>query len=563
MDNQSENFSKEQSPAETVNFFKRHERPLWAALITLAVAVAATLTYVLFFRSSAPPAQWEGDAKLTIEAPASTPSGSEVSYRIRVENRSGTQLGELSLELFYPTGFTLLDSTPDAQEDGARRFALRDLAPGRETMVVVVGRLSGDLQEIKTLSAKLRYVPQNFRSPFVAEASGRTLIEAPALTMRLNSPVHLVSGQNITYELLVTNVSDQVFSDLVANFIFPEKFILPVGEGADIPIPELAIGQSRTVTVKGKLPADPGTDSLVEAALKRPGPGGEQVTVGRAYAFTKILPSPLAVSHALTVAKSEIGIPDRLEFSVQYENQSQTGLNNVAIAVVFSSFANSSTGAAASAFSLLEVTSETGQKKGATLLWAPGNNKDLAVVTPGETGRFNYMVNIPARLAETLYKNPLLSTRIEYVADELTEPISGNSLSYPIGTNLGVLASAKAVSGDTYLVELTLTNSVNDADGTELVAIIPGVNSVFDYTSVSPAEERANAEFNPSSGILRWRLGEVFAFSGAFHAPRKLSFLLTTPDRILLRDIQATGKDRFTGRETQSNKIPVLQSNGF
>ena len=488
------------------NWVQRYQTPVWLSLIALAVAVAGVLTYLLFFRTTEKPQEFQGDAKLTIDAPASIPSGSEISYRIRVENLSNTTLTGLSLELLYPQEFELIDTTPDPGESAARRFDLSDLQSGKDTTVVVVGRLQGGLQELKTLNAKLYYIPQNFRSTFVAEAKGVTEIEASALTVRLNSPAQLVTGQNITYELAVTNVSDESFSDLTAHFIFPEKFVLPQDAKADIPLPPLAVSQTRSVRVAGKLMADPGTDSLVEVELRRPNQAGESVTVGRAYAFTKVQPSPLAISHGLVTPRTEIVIPDRLEYQVRYENQSDTGLNNVAIAVVFET----------PVFSHLQIDTETGQKKGSSFLWIPAANKELSVVSPGEKGTFNFTVDIPESLGSQLLKNPLIATHVEYTADELPSAISGNSLSYKIDTGLAVVAAASDLGGGRYLVQFVLRNTVNDITGGELVATIPGASSSFDPGSVLPPEEKSRLEFNPASGILRWRFGEIFAFSGSF-----------------------------------------------
>ena len=128
---------------------------------------------------------------------------------------------------------------------------------------------------------------------------------------------------------------------------------------------------------------------------------------------------------------------------------------------------------------------------------------------------------------------------------------------------LAVVAAASDLGGGRYLVQFVLRNTVNDITGGELVATIPGASSSFDPGSVLPPEEKSRLEFNPASGILRWRFGEIFAFSGSFHDPRKLSFEISSPDQVLLREIAATGHDQFTGRTVESNKIPVLSAGGY
>src|SRR3989338_597770 len=130
-------------PSRFAGFYARHAKLIWGSLITIAVAVAALLSYILFFRHGpATDPQYTGDVLLEINAPEETVSGSEISYEISATNQGRDKLQQIALEVFYPQGFSFVDSTPDpdASVTDGRRFALPDLPAGATEKIVIVGR---------------------------------------------------------------------------------------------------------------------------------------------------------------------------------------------------------------------------------------------------------------------------------------------------------------------------------------------------------------------------------------------------------------------------------------
>src|SRR3989344_9393729 len=200
----------------TQNWFARHQKALWLTLVALAVGVAGLLTYLLFFRSDKPQTAYEGDVALTIEMPRETPAGSEISITVGIENRSNSRLTGMVLELFYPQDFIALRAD--------RSHNVPDLGKGGRTEIVAFGVLSGNIAEVKTVSAKLKYIPENFRSTFVAEAAANIEIQAANLAVSLLAPTRVITGQAVLYRLEIENVSAQTYDNLTAVFQYPLGF---------------------------------------------------------------------------------------------------------------------------------------------------------------------------------------------------------------------------------------------------------------------------------------------------------------------------------------------------
>ena len=562
------------------NFYHRHKRALWATLITATVAVAGLLVYVLFFRSTTPGPQYAGDVQLEIKAPEEGVSGSEIGYEISFINSSNATLGSLVMEIFYPQGFTFVDSTPDpAAPSGSgaspRRFNFPDLAVGQKHKLVIVGKLEGSVQEVKVLSVKLHYVPENFRSSFVAEENAHTVMLAPDVSLTVSAPTDIIVGQNMSYEIKVENISSESFTNLEVRATYPENFQFKdstppqsPGAGQDkFMIASLGPGAARTFTVSGRLTNAAERESLVAVELFMRDEAGELLSAGRSFAFTKVSPPPLVLRQQL-VSEEAITAGVELEYQVDYENAGDVALGNVAISLVFET----------PVFELSQINpSDGGQLKNRSLVWTAAAAPDLRVVAPGEKGTFEFSVPILAS-ATALPKNPVAKTRLEFVSDEIAEALSAPAVELKVQTEMTLAAVSRALSGPhppspgqttNFEVTVTVSNTVNDVAGAEFSATLARADADFLATMISPAAEQGNVTFSKSSGFLRWSLGSLPAFTGVKNAARQMSFrLAVTPENsviensVLLENLQIMGTDQHLGKKIFSNELERVEVEG-
>lgn len=570
-------------------FYQKYKRSLWTGLLSLAVLTAGLVAWILFFRDTKPKETYQGDVQVLVGAPQAAPSGSQVSYEVVIDNRSNATLTNLILEAFYPSGFEFLDSSAlsesaDEPPPIRRQFNFSDLAPGKQEKLAIIGSLSGSVQEVKIFNVKLHYMPSNFRSEFVAEGSSNTVVLAPEISMSLSAPASLFSGQNIIYYIRLTNVSEKDFANLIISASYPEKFefkeakvITTIGgeksessmtakDDGTWKVDQLRLHESKEISITGSLLEESGKESFIQAELFLLDSSGERVSAGRAYAFTQIAPPPLVLTHKLVSASpDELISGAELDYEIDYENVSKVGLHNVILTVFFETPVFD--------FSKMEIGS--GQLKNNALTWIPASSPELLVVSPGKKGKFQFSAPISDRLSAELKKNPEVKTRVSFEADELPEPISGNILDFRVQTQVVLSASAAAAGGNNslelgketaYRVELKLSNTVNDVKDAVFEAVIPRAETNFDFSSITPGEEAKEVEFNKTSGLLRWKIGRIFALSGDFHEPRILSFYLTVTPGVgesiyslpLLRDLIVSGTDEFTDKKISSNKIELL-----
>ncbi len=567
------------------SFWQRYHKPIWISLALLALATASLLTYILFFRNTAAPElPYLGDLRVRIEAPQESTSGSEVLYRITLLNQSNVKLTNLKAEVFYPRGFTFLNSSPDRRDslEEARNFALPELERGEQYELAIIGRLEGSVQDLKLFQVRVHYVPQNFRSPFAAESRAVTLILAPQLTLRLVAPPSLVSGQTANFEMQITNLSSSSFAEVVVRATFPGKFEFrsanppPLRDSPyEWTIGSLEAREAKTIAVTGRLTGNPGEESFTEAELFLKDSEGELISAGRSFGFTQILASPLRLVQKVSGGAGQelkdavVSAGQTLRYELLYENTAPVVLRNVKLAVVFE---NPETVDATQLLSL------EGQFQNGAVVFIPGSSPELLNVRPGAQGKFEFTIPVSSKLEERLQKNPEVRTRAEFTAQDFPEALSaGNPLDLKIGTKLSLTAEVKITGGanpptagapTTYKIELLVTNSVNDVADAEFLATIPRAETGFDPESLTPPDERDNLTFSPAAGTLRWQMNKLFAFSGSFHAARKLSFRLTASPGpsdfnnlpVLLKDLQVLGTDEFTGAKVVSNKIENLSA---
>lgn len=567
--------------------FPNIPRKVWITLAALAVLVSAALVVIFVLKNRDDQPTFVGDAKLTIVAPNQSVSGSEVDFEIRVENVSNTKLTGLVLELFYPRGFEFLDSTPDPEpEDAAgaaagRTYSFSDLSPGQERRLVVVGTLTGSVQEVKTLTAKLRYIPENFRSAFEATAQANVVMLPPQLALKLLGPAQSFAGQVAEYQAQVTNQSQSVFAEVAVAIHFPEDFEFLGSEPAFMSEPPPGIEADGVWVIRNVQPQDqqelrfsgrikPTTsfpplggskEVLVRAEqLLRAGDSDEFVSAGRGFLFTELLPVPLVLEQELvgrggSVSSEFLKLGETVEYRVRYQHTGQLGLRSVRISLLFKDNIFDISG--------FKNLSGQGQRQGDAIHWIPPAQSDLVTVLPGSSGEFRFSVPVAATLIQETKANPVAATEVQFVSEEFTLPVSGGSLERKVITAVELQATAiKVGDSSTFRIQFSVSNSVNALQNTVLTATIPGVDAEINPASISPANETGNVRFDTAQGVLHWTLGELPAFTGTSRPARQLAFELTTNADILLQDILISGFDSFVNAEVRSEAVD-LKARGF
>jgi len=549
---------------------KRSRKGLWAALIIVALLVAAILVYVIFFRSPDTGPGLEGEVTLNLVAPNENVSGADLSYELTINNGLNARIGNITLELFYPNGFLVVDSTP-ISSDNERLFALPDLISGETFTLTINGQLQGSVQQLKRISAKVRYQPANFSSQFETEAVANTEILAPKLLLEIDTPDQVIAGQTAQYSISVTNQSDEIYDEVIVRADYPDGFNFV----SSSPVPvrnrenewrlrNFSPEDQTLIAIQGALTGDEGPDRLFRVELFVADESDNLFSLGRNFAFIEVEAPPFVLTHEVTSKLEDGGVflaGQDIVYAVTYTHRGRTGLQNVVINVEFPP----------EVLDVSEFKSESGQLQGNLVKFIPATSPELLVVEPNQSGRFEFKFKARNNLGAGGQSNLFVKTTTFYTAEELTDPAFGNELSVKVQTKLDLNASMVIISGANppkegeltqYEVELRVVNGVNVVDSAELSLIIPNLNTDFLAETLTPVSEQAAVQFIPLARVLRWQLGEVPAFSGSLRPARSIKFQVNSTSRKdVLQNIVVTGIDRFTQNQVSSSEIRNLAPN--
>jgi hypothetical protein len=150
---------------------------------------------------------------LTLVVPPTTVSGSTLQYLLDVRNETEESLSDLRLELKYPDGFAPSATSPRADE-GSGIWNIASLDAGSGKRFTVTGVLTGNPQEVKTVTAVLQRKLNGEYVDYVrtdeSTSLGRPLLST---VLSVNDSREYVSfaGDVLRYEVSYRNDSQYTF----------------------------------------------------------------------------------------------------------------------------------------------------------------------------------------------------------------------------------------------------------------------------------------------------------------------------------------------------------------
>jgi len=540
---------------------------VWIASIVAFLLIGGIFWY--FLSGNGPAALESNNVLLTIKGPTETTSNNEAEYTITYRNGENAGMTGVSLEVLYPSGFTFKSATPTPATITGGSFNLPPVSEGGDGQVVIRGKLSGSTGETKEIRARLRYRLSNFNSEFVVEQSIKSTILPPDLIMDISGPVDVINGQDMTFSVTFTNVTGDSFDNLGLEMTYPTGFTFT---SSSVPatrdnkywvLPTLASGSSSSIDITGSFTGDNREQKLVRADL------GEIVNNNfapqlQSSATFQIMPSSLEIT--LTPEPKEfVKLNDTINFQLNYANRGNIGLNNLIITVELAGVILD--------FPRLRVPD--GVITNQTITWRAASLPGLNVLSPNEQGQIRF--SIPVRQSHTTnLKNQVISARASISSDEITKSIRAADVELKLSSSLNLEASAGYVSGSApmkvgqptlFNVSLAVSNLSNDMRGTEVIASIPLPPQAWKNVII-PESERARLSYDPNSGKVRWRIGDLPAFTGVFSPITTVTFQIevvpTESDKgriiTLLQDIQAMGTDAFTGQSLSVDRTQPLDT---
>lgn len=165
------------------------------------------------------------NVSLNIECPDIISSGDEIVCKIKCENKNKATLTNLRIEIKYPEGFTFNKSSIISDNKFQNNnFILPNIKPfGREEFEIN-GRIIGDEDSIKEISAYVFYEQDNFSSEFDEYANASIKIGASAVNIGISGPKQILPDNDSEYYIKIKNNSKKGIENLRLTLLYPDNF---------------------------------------------------------------------------------------------------------------------------------------------------------------------------------------------------------------------------------------------------------------------------------------------------------------------------------------------------
>jgi hypothetical protein len=551
-------------------FYRANKWYVWA--IAVGVVIIAVLGYFAFRSRPIAPAQ-QANVSVSIDGPQIATSGGEVIYKIKAENQDKVKLVKLELELVYPDGVNYVSSTPRAENLSGTLFAVPDLDPGQNAVVIVKATAQGNINDQKQLTARLHYHYSNINSEYTKEATTTLRLVASDIGLDVTGPQTTTNAQPASYDVSYINNSDHDINNSRLEIIYPDGFSYT----GSTPQPNLAKniwnigtlkrGDSGKVSFQGMFKsAQPGqSQTFTVNFLVQDAQGNYNIQASNSYT-TAISTLPLLISQTLENPATGIAKPgDTLNYSIKYQNTAAVAATGVNIILTLDP----------KSLDLSTIEAQGGEVNNNTITWNAAGVSNLENLNPNDSGQLRFSVRIKDPAVKDSSKNVSILTTIKVKSNEYQTYLPGNDLSVKVSSPAGLKGSAKPVSGalplhvgqsTTMQVTVSLTNSTDDFSNSVLTGFIPA-GTTYDPASVNGGESK-NVSYDPSTGKVTWKVGTLAAHLGDFNPARSLSFNVRVnpaasqvgQNVVLFRNISFNGKDTFTSQDINLQAPDVTSS---
>lgn len=546
-----------------------------AALFVGVLAVSAWFGYLYFSKRLSKSAD---PIIVSVKAPAQAENGSTVEYVFAYEHIGRAPVPDVALFAEYPTGFTILESEPQAENIRKNYWNIGTLQPRQKGIVRIRGALSGFENEEKKATFSLQYAHPAYRSSFVLKKEHSIrVMQAKADRLSMDGPVSINAGGEVQFVIRYQDVSkmgnpEQVMLSLALpdgvtieksepavsnaekkewNGFALSKSIRPDIEGGVLNV-TLAVAE----TVQG--------EQRVAARLFLRDSNGMETEVLSAERTLDVLRGDLILSLVNTNsnALNAIQLGSRASLSIAFENKGNITFRNVSIRLA----------AISSAFELDESSFETGERTDATIAWSFEKNALLKEIKSGQKGTLpltlalkeREKIDVPSLKAvlqngAEFALDALIEEREEGAGNIMSEPleIQGPRGSIPILSDALLRAFARDITNSassdkkTIRVYYAVTNTIHDITDIEISGALPaGVEWIGVNTRTA-----GDIVYNAEQKKVVWKLNALPAavprIDGSFDVSIPSTVVLSKTH--IMEGIQFRANDRIANNAIMQN----------
>ncbi len=515
---------------------------------------------------------------IQISGPRDVASAEPTTFTFTFTNNNLIALNNTILTINYPETFHPEASTTVKPNATWVEIPLATLAIHSQNKVTLSGKFYGSKGDQVIMRATLRYTPDKVTSILEKETRITVNIASSPLSLEIEAPQELATGQNVDYVISYNNTGDVSFSNLRIEAVYPAGFEFleadprATGGNAVWRIDELAAHSTGKIIVHGTLTGIRDERKSVSAKIGFLQGDGNFLSYSDNERKTAIVASPLSIRQTINgLTDANVGLGDFLDYVVQYKNEGDIGLRGAVVTVEISS-------------PYLDFTKLSLNPKGSydqarnMMTWKASDVSDLKRLEPGQGGSVSFSLPIVSVVGNN-QKNeraPVIRSVARIDSPDIPSSLGSNKI---IASNIIVAKVNTSVDATltgfyddatlpntgplppivgletSYTFHLSLHNTSSDIVSTQVNISLP--SGVRYSGQFSPAREKIH--FDSQTNELTWDV-ETFGAGSS----RELIFqVAATPSLIDVgKDLQLVKLFVLSGKDTATGKAIRLEKTG-
>ncbi|MFA6130991.1 MAG: hypothetical protein WC730_01890 [Patescibacteria group bacterium] len=532
---------------------------LLTIIATLGViAITTWLGFFIYMRFFS--FEKEESFELTIETPEQIESGTSTTVTVHYKNPTTIPLATLSIEMRLPKGFLLEEMNPMPTEEAEKVWDLGSLSAGESGTIVLSGLWLAEVPSSTPIQAFANYRPSNFNADFQDIETVYLTTTGSVMETTMTGPEETSPGEDVSYEMVLTNASDKMFGQTTVELEIPNGFYF---ESSD---PEIAAGSSPVWTFENLLPGDEqiiaftgsfatdvsGFQYFDFTTLVSTGTASLIQHNGQAYTdvLTTDVTLTMAANGSTEKAVSQIG--DEVRVPIALENKSDDALAAVSLLVSAEADLNLPIDWASASLSDGLMTSQGISWDSATIGGiAAGEKRMITITLPLKDSIDESTSDIFTLLASakingtTIRSSPItvsLTTNATFSAnaryfDESGTPVGSGPLPPVVG------------SKTSYQVGWALSNSLHALEMITIETTLPPDISWDDVTTAT----LGTVNFDEETRKITWKITELSVTTPEAEATFMISATPTSED--IGTFVKLLSQSTFKGTDANTNTI--------
>jgi len=551
--------------------FGRRNLPKTLIIISIIVIIVAVVA-IIWGRGSFSLAKID----LSIEASGDIASGEEITITVFYKNNNRVNLNDTYLIINYPVGTFSVDGEEIFQEQIFLDTIFRKSGDSKEFKI----RFIGEKEDIKNITAKLNFKPQNINSRFEKETSFRAEINEVLIKINIEGSEKIISGEDVSYLVGYENKTDKDINNLEIRLEYSDDFELedaePKSDDEDYKIWKIGTLKSdekKEIKFRGTLTGEEGESKILRVVAGKV-ENGVFLQYSKSEHNTQIASSPLLLLLEVRGFDEDCSVDAGkwLDYKIKFRNNTDVALEELILKAYFKDdifdFKTVDLGGVGSFNSRENV-----------ITWAGGEVSALKLLDTNQSGDVSFSVQIKESMPIFNLRDKNFLARITVDLETLTIPdqfsikelrvekkiickinteLDLRTKVYYYESNSGIINTGpippKVDQLTNYTVHWQIFNTSNDLENIKVETVLPQ-GTIWSDHYINNAEG-SEVYYNERTKEMVWDIGSVPAGTGIVNSLYELIFQIgivpsinqinTSP--ILLNQCFTEGKDIFTNK---------------